>query len=257
MKNQIIETIPLIVYENSPNKYLTDIEVKINERIYRFLFNTNATKSQIISNDFTKKLEQIGQKESKGASGTSLMQELVTISNLSYGNTEYQNKTISRSHRSIFGLDLLQNKKLAINLENSRIDILNTVKERDKIRWLKQGHLTIEMLLNNKSTHCLFDTGADSTVIDENYINENPKSFELIGTEEDEDAHGNKIPSNVYLCKNLKVGHLDINDVEMSGFRFGEHMRNAMEGVPLILGNNIIYESTWCFDFKNSLWSSY
>ena len=78
----------------------------------------------------------------------------------------------------------------------------------------------------------------------------------LVGTEEGEDAHGNKIPSNTYHCKSLRIGHLDLRNVVMAGFEFGDYMREAMEGVPIILGNNVIYGSIWSFDFDSGFWSS-
>ena len=102
----------------------------------------------------------------------------------------------------------------------------------------------------------MFDTGADSTVVDEKYIRENSSFFDLLRSEEGEDAHGNKIPSKIYNCKEVRIGHLHLENVEMAGFEFGEFLRGAMENVPIILGNNIIYGSKWSFDLKVGSWNS-
>lgn len=257
MKKHKFESIPLIVYENETGKVLVDIEVEIEGQVSRFLFDTGAAKSQIKFDDVTKNFKQIGQKESKGASGVGLHQDLVEIPSLAFGETVFRNLVLARSHRGIFGIDLLENRKIEIDLKNNKLNFVEEVVSQDRINWLKRGHLTIPLKISNTSTFCLFDTGADSTLIDERFVKDNSDKFELIGAEEGEDAHGHKIPSRKYNCKEFELGHLNLKNVEMSGFEFGEHMREAMEGVPIILGNNIIYGSVWSFDFEAGIWSSW
>ena len=256
MDKKVLETIPLIIYENSPGKILAYIEIDLGNHITRFLFDTGAAKSQLKLDSVTENFNRVGQKESKGASGVGLEQDLVEVPKLIFGESVFENLELARSHRSILGIDLLGKKKFEIDLKSGVLSFVDQIENKEKINWLKKGHLTIPLVVDSDSTYCLFDTGADSTVIDEQYVTKNPNSFELIGTEEGEDAYGNKIPSNIYHCRNLQIGHLDLKNVVMAGFEFGDHMREAMEGVPIILGNNVINGSIWSFDFENGFWSS-
>lgn len=66
----------------------------------------------------------------------------------------------------------------------------------------------VQLGVDGESKFFLLDTGADSTVIDAEYFNQNPQLFEFVRTEDGYDAYGNKIPSVVYKVSQVEVGHL-------------------------------------------------
>jgi hypothetical protein len=41
----------------------------------------------------------------------------------------------------------------------------------------------------------------------------------------------------------------------MVTFDYGDDLRKKMEGVPIILGSNVIYHAKWSFDVKQGVWS--
>lgn len=41
----------------------------------------------------------------------------------------------------------------------------------------------------------------------------------------------------------------------MAAFKFDYHLRENMEGAPIILGNNVIAHAKWIFDLKSAQWS--
>ena len=59
----------------------------------------------------------------------------------------------------------------------------------------------------------------------------------------------------VYRVDSLKVGNLELRNVEMVTFDYGDDLRKKMEGVPIILGSNVIYHAKWSFDVKQGVWS--
>jgi predicted aspartyl protease len=256
MTKEIIESIPLIVYENEPGKYLVDIEVEVGEETERFLFDTGAAKTQIKLTEYTSRFEKVGEKESKGASGIGQNQDLITVPRLAFGSVVFENLTLGRGERGFFGIDLLKNRTFVIDLHNQTLSFVEEISNLKKIKWLKRGHLTIPVDISGNSTFCLFDTGANITVIDEKYVEENMDKFELVRTEEGEDANGNKIPSNIFNCKSFNIGTLQLENVEMAGFEYGDFLRKAMEGVPITLGNNVIKDAEWSFNFRESFWSN-
>lgn len=102
----------------------------------------------------------------------------------------------------------------------------------------------------------MFDTGADSTIIDSKFVTQNQNLFKLVRTEEGTDANGVKIPSEVYNLESIQIGDLVLRNIEVATFEFGNHMLKSMEGSPFILGNNVISEAKWIFDLKQGFWSS-
>ena len=208
MQKALIDSIPLIIYENELGKFLADIQVDIEGSVSRFLFDTGAAKSQIKSDESTKDFKKVGEKESKGASGIGYQKDVVEVPTLKFGNFSLKNMHLDRGQRGIFGIDLLKDCKFEINFQDQKICFFKELETREKINWLKRGHLTMSLFIDDIQTSCLFDTGANTTVVDEKFVRGNPDKFELIGTEEGKDVNGNKIPSNVYRCKKIEIGNL-------------------------------------------------
>ncbi|MDO9182864.1 MAG: aspartyl protease family protein [Bacteriovorax sp.] len=258
--SDILESIPLIIYSKTAGTYLPDLEIYVDGIKSRFLFDTGAISSQIMSDSHTNKYESLGKKESKGTSGIGTNQDVIILSEVQFGQRVYKNFKIHRGERSILGLDFLQDLLIEIDLKCERLNLLSNfsrTESLEKINWLSTGHLTVPLKLCEMKIFALFDTGSDSTVIDEKFVRDNSGMFQLIRSEDGEDAHGNKVPSNVYSCHEVQIGHLKLQNVEMASFEFGAYLREKMENVPIILGNNIIYGSKWSFDLKSGFWCSY
>jgi len=146
-----------------------------------------------------------------------------------------------------------------IDLKAKTLGILSALPKgiaAQPIRKLARGHLTIPIHLGEQVVDALFDTGADITVIDSEYVQGHAQLFELVRSEEGTDAHGHRVQSNVYRCRTIIVGQLRLVNVEMASFDFGEFLRERMEGSPVILGNNVISRATWSFDMKAAKWAS-
>lgn len=254
-----VETIPLKVISSSPNATLAEVQVSVDGKNKFFLLDTGAASSSIGTDDHTKQYRSLGKEESRGASGNPTICDIIQPSEIKLGKHVFSKTKLKRCDRFILGIDLLGEQIFEVYLAAQELNILAELPNKNTalpVRRLKPGHLTIPAKLGGLQVDVLFDTGADTTVIDAKFVRENPTLFTLVRSEDGTDAHGNKIPSEVYRCSVVELGNLRLSNVEMATFEFGDHLREKMEGSPVILGNNVISKAVWSFDLKSGKWVS-
>lgn len=257
-ESSMIESIPIQVTEKEPGVYLPYIDIVVDGQNMTFLLDTGAATSSIETNDHTSKYPSKGKTESKGASGKATPCDQIQPDKFAFGGQEVSKPMLKRCDRNVLGLDMLRNVVFQVDFLKKKLNVLKELpagKASQSIRIISTGHVTIPLTLGGKTIDVLYDTGSDATVIDCQFIENNPKLFSLVRSEDGFDAHGNRIPSKIYKTPSLKVGDLNVNDVEMAAFDFGPFMRGKMEGAPIILGNNVITKGKWSFDLEKSQWT--
>lgn len=257
-KPEFIASIPLIESPTESGKYVTDIEIYVDGAKRRFLLDTGAASSSIREDDETMKYPSLGKDESKGASGKAKVCDIIQPKTIRIGLQEISKPKIKRCDRNILGMDLLGQFAFQVDLAQKRLNVLAQMPSNLRsfsIRRLKRGHVTIPSIFGKQKVDVLFDTGADTTVIDSQFVNKHPELFKLIRSEDGTDAHGHKIESKIYECESVELGDLKLRNVEMAAFDFGKHLRESMEGSPVILGSNVISKAVWNFDLKAGKWA--
>jgi len=253
----IIQSLPLLNRQTSPNAYVTDIEITVDGIKKRFLLDTGAADSTIALDIHTRNYPSLGKAESKGVSDKAIICDLIQPEKIGIGLHEIKSPLIKRCDKNILGIDLIGTTLFQVNICARRFNLLKEMPKTSlrPIRRLSPGHLTIPLLIGEKKIDVLFDTGADTTVIDLQFVKSHPENFKLVRSEEGTDAHGHKIESDIYECLDLIVGHLRLKDVEMAAFNFGDLFRFKMEGSPMIFGNNVISKGIWSFDMRRLVWT--
>jgi predicted aspartyl protease len=257
-KNIILESIPLKLKMTEPGKFVPEILVNVDGSQQLFMLDTGAVSSRVALNEHTKTYPHVGKSESRGASGQTKNCDLIQPKRISLGNHLVSHTQIRRCEDSLFGLDQLKNSLFQIDLKNKTLRLLKNLPgevQSFSVRRLSPGHITIPINITGAPVDALFDTGADTTVIDTLYVQNNSDHFQLIRSEDGTDANGFKISSKTYLCSSIQIGSLKLQNVEVSAFDFGDFLRQKMEGSPIILGNNIISKAVWSFDLKTGHWT--
>ncbi len=254
----IIESIPLTIISTGLNTFVAEVQIEVDGHYKPFLLDTGAASSSVINDEQTKNYSCLEQTESIGVSGISTAAQVIQMQTLSVGKYTFKKSRIIRTDRSVLGIDLIGEHTFEVDLKNKQLNFLSElpcVKPSYAIRRLATGHFTLSMKLGNKNVDVLFDTGADTTIVDLQYIKQNSELFQLVRSEDGYDHHGNKIPSEIYKVAEVEVGTLELQNVEIATFDFGVYLRQKMEGVPIILGNNIIGGAAWAFDLKLCRWN--
>ncbi len=253
---KMAEIFSLNLKQTSEKASVFEIELFVEGKSKLFVLDTGAVKSSICRDSQTENFQLVKIAVSTGASGKSIAADIVKVGEIKLGNYIFQNKNLSRSNVNLFGLDFLEAVVFQVDLKKKQLTFLNQQMQMlGKLRRLKTGHFIVPIKIQNISTEVLFDTGADITVINTKFINDNSNLFEWIRKENGADAHGHVIESEIYSCNKFQIGSLQLEKVEMATFDFSEHMIKKMEGVPIILGNNVIEKAKWTFDLKNEYWN--
>jgi len=253
------DSITLHIVSKEPGAYLAEVTLYVDGHKKRFLLDTGAATSSIETDKITANYPSLGRTESRGVSGKAIICDYVQPEKITLGRQEFTNARLKRCDRNILGIDLLGQFIFQIDFARENLNFVPELPSYTEVfntKRLSPGHFTIPMELGEKKiVDVLFDTGADTTVIDSKFIEKHPELFKLVRSEDGFDAHGNKIPSKIYQANSLKVGALEMSSVEMASFDFGEFMRDKMEGAPVILGNNVITKGMWSFDLKAGKWT--
>lgn len=253
-----ITTIPLVLRSTGYGTFVPDVEVLVDGVTKIFLLDTGAATSSIANDAHVDSYPSIGAKESKGASGIGKAGDVIQPETMVVGGYSFRKLKITRCTPSLLGLDRLQEVVFQVDLKAKNLIFLNHLPAevpKYPIHRLAPGHMTVSLVAGKVTVDALFDTGADTTVIDTQFVKNNMNLFKMLRSEMGIDALGNQIPSEVYLCESVRVGELFMKDVEMAAFDFGDHMRKHMEGAPIILGNNVIKNATWTFDLNLNQWT--
>jgi len=152
---------------------VVEIEVVVDGSVKRFLFDTGAAASNLGSDDQSKAYPSLGKSKSRGASGNSVANDIVQPRKIELGSLKFEKYQIKRCENYTLDLDLLVNKIFQIDLRNLKVNFLEHMPFNvapQSIKRLSPGHLTIPIKLETQMVDVLFDTGADSTVIDLQFI---------------------------------------------------------------------------------------
>ncbi len=255
-----LERIPLQILESEEGSVLPFVQLNVDGVEESFLLDTGAADSSVVENEHTRSYESLGIAESVGASGIAAQADLIEPKTIEMGNRILYRPRLKRlgGRRSILGMDILQNFILEIDLAGQELSLLRSLPQTGSplsLRRLPRGHLILPVNLGrSEAASALFDTGADVCVVDMKYVKAHPELFRHLRSEDGVDGNGNTISSETYLCPSLTVGELELHDVEMAAFEFSETFRGSLQGVPIILGNNVSRHARWFVDVSNSLW---
>ncbi len=254
----LLDSIPIKVVSDKPGFFLARIDVLVDGERRSFLLDTGAATSSIESDEHTNKYPTFGSRDSKGVSGIARKCDIIQPEALSFGMQKILKPYLDRCDRNILGIDIFGNSPFQVSLKSKRLNYLSDLPEgvaSEKVRRLSPGHVTIPIRMEKVIVDVLFDTGADSTIADLQFVEKHPELFEMVRSEDGFDVHGNKIPSRVYKVRNLSVGSLNLINVEIAAFDYGDFLREKMEGASIILGNNVISKGKWSFDLNSGNWT--
>lgn len=254
-----VDSIPLIISASGPNSRLIEIDVQVDEQLQRLLFDTGAASSSVGATPFTNRYPVQSSSESEGVSGKSQACDIIQPKRVVVGKHVFYQPKLKRCARGLFGIDFLRNLAFRIDMKSSEFAIIEKLplgQRRYRLKQLRAGHITIPMNIGAANTNGFFDTGADITVVDADFMQQHAEDFDFVRPDTGIDGNGNTIKSGIYRCRIMEIGPLKLRNVEVAVFDFGDPMRQEMDRIPIILGTDAIAKAQWNFDLAAAQWSA-
>ena len=203
------------------------------------------------------------QEQSTGVSGVPSACDAIELGELAAGDlreSRYRAKRCPGSDYAL-GLDFFQKLTIQLDLKRGVLNVLSCGHRGGKLHPLirrTKSHLTMNASVGAHDIRVLFDTGADATLMDLDFLNTHRELFhKAAGREQDgRDANGNFVPSEVYKVHSFRVGELGLDGLEIVAIPFAAHMKLALGlETPIILGTNALIKGVWTVDLERSVWS--
>jgi Aspartyl protease len=257
-----LEVIPLQVTQLDHGRYRADMDVIIDGRKKQFELDSGARKTSVRSDQDIRQYPAAGKDLSGGNFGNLVEFEIIQPKKLEIGSHVFLNARLQRTDAgrkdSLLGIDILGQHPFQVDFKNSKLSILARLPGSLKVAPLRiqsGGHIALPMAMGKKKCYVLFDTGAEATLIDAQFVKANQQLFKLTRTDKGMDSTGKQRDTPIYEAISLQIGDLHLKNVEMAADEWNDTFRSKMEGLPIILGSNVIYHARWSFDTKKGVYA--
>jgi hypothetical protein len=248
--------------EDEPEAASVFVDGSLNGKPYRFLLDTGAARSTVLTNDATAALQPIGEHQASGVF-SAFSDDLVSVERLEIGTIVRQNVTVARSPaapgtRDLIGMDVLSEFCCHFQFDRNRVEVNALCNDEHPFQPLfvdKGYHPYVDVGFEGAQASAVWDTGASLTVGDLNFIQRHPTFFQPAGHSMGTDATGSQVETPMFLMKSAQIG----------SYRFPEHKIAAVDlsqvnaiierPMDLILGYMTLHKANWLFDFPRKRWA--
>lgn len=241
------------------------VDGKLDGKGYRFLFDTGAGRSSVVSDSYTASLQSVGQHTSSGVF-TASSEDLITVPSIEVGPMVRRDFTLTRAaagavgKASLIGMDLLKDYRCHFFFNESRVlvdsgDVTTGEYDFEPLLFDKKFHPHVDVQFGDAHAHAVWDTGASLTVVDINFINNHPDFFEEEGQSAGTDSTGTTVQTPTYIMSQAVIGKHEFPPHKVAGVDLSQV--NAMIEIPmdLIVGYSTYRKADWLFDFPQKRWA--
>ena len=229
----------------------------------RFLLDTGAAVSRVICDDYTAGLPVADTRESSGAFSKSHL-EMVVVPEVIFGSISKTDFSMARlpagKHgRNIIGMDLLKEHSLFFDFAGNKLEIDAQCPEAAgdcrALALSGKSHPYVEVSFAGISAQAVWDTGAGLTVVDSEFVKDNPALFRQLSLSRGTDSSGTTAETPMLVMKACVIGGVKfqahrVASIDMSIIKSGAHAP-----VDMILGYNALKQANWFFDFPGKRWA--
>ncbi len=257
--------IPLILVPDADEPDGAEIYVDgtIASRPYRFLLDTGAAKTSLLTDDYLAGFAAIDTHHSSGVFAPS-REDLITVPSIEVGAISKQNITVVRSSAqsarqiSLIGMDVLKDYRLHFRFDQNRVLVDEDVQPDYPLQALtmdQRFHPYVDVQFEGVCGQAVWDTGASITIVDLTFAKDHPALFEEVGQSTGTDSTGVQMQTPL-----LRVAASRIGDCEFAPFKAAAvdlSAANATIEIPmnLILGYTALRQANWYFDFPRRQWA--
>ena len=240
------------------------VECKVACKNYIFLLDTGAARTSVQYDDFTSKFTSL-KKESSSSVFTSSSEDLIMVSHVELGPIFKKDLFVvrlspkQRGARNLIGMDILKDYSLKFLFDENKVLVDPTESDESIILhdlFLdKRNHPYIDIKIKQLTFKAVWDTGAEITVVDINFINQFPTFFQEMDKSMGTDASGTKMETPMFTMTSIQIGDHMFPSLKVAGVDLS--ILNSTIDVPmnLILGYNLFNKANWIFDFPRRKWA--
>ena len=196
-----------------------------------------------------------------GSGGVSIEEDVIGIKRLQLGEEQFsdvevtrRSKSVAKSSLDVIGADILSKKSILFDFDRTLLEFSPTLPKRAKWTKLITTRSKVPAFSathQKKQIRVIIDTGAQLTTIDKSLVTASPNDFEIITKSEANDSTGNKSQVQLFRCKTLKFGAIDLKDDVVIVMDFTSMREMLGEETKVLLGFNTLTKWNWYLDFPN------
>ena len=239
------------------------VEGSVDNRPYRFLLDTGAARTGIISDDYIATMPAIARKDSAGAF-TASQDEMILIPHITLGSISKHDfpvarlKAINPAQRNLIGMDILKDVCCHFLFDQGYLSFENIGGDSLLFHDLlvdKHYHPYVDIAFGNVQAQTVWDTGAGFTVVDNAFIEQHPDLFQEVGSSMGTDAGGATMETPMYIMASANIGGQPFAPHKVAGVDLSHVNATTEKPMTMILGYSTLRQANWLFDFPRKRWA--
>jgi gag-polyprotein putative aspartyl protease len=241
------------------------VDGTIGGNTYRFLLDTGAARSRVITDDYTSTFDSIEKSASSGVFARS-SDDLITVPSIEVGPISKRNFRLVRTaekgtaRSNLIGMDLLKDFCCHFFFDENRVSVDANDESGGGYTFQelfldKKFHPYVDVQFGTLKAKAVWDTGAGITIVDMNFIKTHPAFFQEAGQSTGTDSTGSKMETPMFIMAATIIGNIVFPPQKVAGVDLS-HVNSTIE-VPmeLILGYSTLRKANWLFDFPRKKWA--
>ena len=259
-------TIPVTLTQSDYGGGRIYLPVRFGNVIGTMRLDTGASTTRITLAAWNKDLPSASQSVSTGASGRIMACEDVEAKNVelkaSQGNNIARTKyDVTRCAASdgddLLGLDFFKGARFTLDFERHEMVFFGETKATRHPKPFRllgpdQRLVGIEVRAGNTTAVGLFDTGAEISAVDQQFVDKHKNLFTRVKSKgKASEAGGKQFSHTIYKIKELNLGEgRALRGIYAIAYNFGDLREAIGRQTPFILGYNFVSKFSWELDFR-------
>lgn len=241
------------------------VDGTIGGRPYRFLLDTGAARSSVVSDDYTAAFDTVETNRSAGVFAPT-DDALIVVPRIEVGPIVKDHFTLVRASTTnphvsnLIGMDLLKDCCCHFLFDENRVVVDGTETGGSGAPFQAllldaKFHPYVEVAFGPSVGSAVWDTGASLTVVDTGFIRAHRDFFREAGHSTGTDATGTAVETPMYVMAEATIGGVSFAPHRVAGVDLSAVNAHIEIPMDLILGYTTLSQANWLFDFPNRKWA--
>lgn len=203
----------------------------------------------------------VGRMNYNGGTGREIHTDKIVVHHLALAELHLEEWPVARMPKlsryfNLIGLDVFARVPLLFDFKNLKIvvDAPRPPEAQLQPYTMQLGMILLPVKIGDTSLEAVWDTGASTTVIDQDFIATHPDNFTYMKEVEAKDASGTRMVMKLYKIKKLQIASVLLKGTSVLAMDFSG-MRQVHPHFPaFFLGYNVLMNHRWYFNLAHYQW---